>query len=631
MNKYSNMSIEELENEIEKHNFLYWKENSPIISDEEYDLIVEELKNKNPDSKLLIKIQDQNTYGNPVKHEIPMLSMNKNYDLESMQKWAKGLKSKYFIVSSKMDGTALSIIYQHGDLYQASTRGSGMVGEDVTENVKRIKNVPNNISNKNRIEVRGEVVMPLSVFNARYSDTNSNARNLAAGSLKQKKSEESEKRDLVFYAYNILGTDKETEEGKFQYLEEIGFKTVSYKKIEIQDFEKEFDRINNEKFEYDYEIDGVIYCVNDVKTQNKVGNTSHHPRYACAWKIQGEKATTTLKDVIWSVSRNGIATPVAIVEPVELSGAIVSKCTVHHANWVKKLGLKKGCTIEMVRAGGVIPKLLRVTEDKGTPIEVPKEIDGIPTYMDGDFLKLSETENHPDVIVGKLKHFVKVLEMDGFGDKIVQGLFENRLVKEFNDFYTIRKDDMITSLDRMGEKTATNLLKEVDKKRKLTLDVFLRSLGIDELGKHVSKVLLKEFKTLNKIMELEPEELNKIDSIGPIIAHKVCQGLKDHKDLMERLLEHIEVIEPEINDSGTLSGKSFVFTGSLTLMGRKEAQKKVKDLGGETPSGVKKDLDYLVCGEDSENTSKRIKAEKYNSSGANIKIITEKEFSTYLN
>jgi len=618
------MSIEKLEQQIRKHNDLYWNQNEPIISDEEYDKLVEELRDLDPDSPVLSELSE-NTYGNPVAHKVPMLSMDKFYDSQKIISWAKKLKDNYFIVSPKMDGSALSIRYENGKLVEASTRGNGSVGDDVTENAKRIKNVPNIIDFTDDLEVRGEAVMPLSVFNSKYAETNSNARNLAAGSLKQKDPEESAKRGLVFYAYNVLGSGKETEEEKYMFLESIGFKPVDYKKITVSEFEEEFDNINAEKDSYDYEIDGVIFCANTVAIQEKVGSTSHHPRYAAAWKIQGEKATTTLKDVIWSISRNGIVTPVAIVEPVELSGAVVGKCTVHHANWVKKLNLKKGCTIEMVRAGGVIPKLLRVTEDKGIPVEIPEEIDGIETYMDGDFLKLKDISDHPDVVVGKLKHFVAVLEMDGFGDKIVQRLYEAGLLSTFEDFYRLRKFDIVQSVERMGNKTATNLLNEVNKKRELKLSDFLRALGISELGKHVSKILEKKYKNIETIMALTPDELNEIDSIGPVIAEKVCNGLKQNKSMIESLLKHITIKQAGDNKNKKLSGQSFVFTGSL-IMGRKEAQNMVSELGAETPSGVKKDLTYLVCGSSSEGTSKHKKAEKYNSEGSDIKIITEDEF-----
>jgi len=620
-----NMNVDELVALVNEHNHHYWVDNNPQISDQEYDQLILALKDKDPNNPVLKEFAEA-VFGNPVKHDVPMLSMDKAYSLQEIIDWCKKTGDSKFMVSPKMDGTACDLHYSNGKLIRASTRGTGSVGEDITQNVLKIKNVPKTVSFKGEFHARGEVIMPLSVFNANYKDTNSNARNLASGSLKHKDPEESAKRGLAFYAYNVIGNSEiKSEHEKFQFLRDNKFRHVEIHFATTDTLEKIYNDFLEKRDKLDFEIDGVIFTANSVEIQEKMGSNSHHPRYSIAWKIQGESATTILEDIEWSLSRTGILTPVAILQPVNLSGAKIGRSSLHHAGFVVSKDLSKGAIVEVTRRGAVIPHVERVIKAGSEPFEIPEEFEGHKTYMNGDFLCIENPQDHAKVQIEKLIHFVSVIEADGFGSKTIVALHSLGHLKDLDSFYELTVPKLV-SVDRMGEKNAKKLVEQIDGKRSLELNVFLRSLGIHELGKKVSKVLAKKYKTLDRVRSVTVDELSEIDGIGNTIADSVVSGLKESGPLIDNLIKYVSIEESKSPKSGVFTGKSFVFTGSLQKCARTEAQKTVNNLGGETPSSVGKDLTYLVCGENSESTSKRQKAEKLIDSGASIKIITEDEF-----
>lgn len=621
------MSLDDLVKAYKKHNHLYWVVNKPEISDQDFDLIERKIRQLDPNHPALDKLHHA-PINSPVKHDPPMLSMNKAYSLDEVEKWAKGTGDTKFMSSPKMDGTACELRYYKGRLVQASTRGTGTKGEDITQNVLRIKNVPKKISYQGTVYIRGEVIMPLSVFNKKFAGSNSNARNLAAGSLKHKDPEESEKRGLVFYAYEVIGNPAlKSEHDEFQFLRDNKFRHVEIHFAEVDDLERIYNLYLDKRDEFDFEIDGVIFTANNVDIQGKLGANSHHPRFAIAWKIQGESSTTTLKDIEWSVSRTGQVTPVAIVEPVQLSGAMVSKASVHHAGFVLSKKLSKGATIEMTRRGGVIPHLERVTKAGSQLFQIPTQVDGYDVEMVDDFLYLKEPEKHPVVQVARLTHFCKVIEADGWGDKILAQLYKAGLLKSFSDLYTITGAELMNGIERSGARLVSKLLTEMNKHRELELAVFLRALGIDELGKSISKQLAEEYKTLDRVRQVTRTELEALDGVGEKIAEAVVSGLHKNSSTIDQLLKHVTVKDyQKVVKTGKFSGKSFVFTGTLSHMGRKDAQKLVVSLGGETPSSVSKDLTYLVVGGDDTNSTKYKKATSLNSNGSSIEIISEDDF-----
>lgn len=626
-NDYSKVGIKELERLVRHHNHLYFVEHRPEISDEEFDKLVEELKRRNPDSKVLQEIgSDLTTESQKVRHGMPMLSLDKAYDIETMDNWASKFEGK-IIASPKIDGCAVSIQYnEEGELSRGATRGNGIIGELITKNVLEVKDIPKKINLKNA-EVRGEIYMKLSTFK-KYSKEFANPRNLAAGAIKQKNPEKTAEYNLSFWGYDILGIDAETEVQKRKYLQENKIPTVEWKLIKKDEMQKIYESYLERVGESDFETDGVVYKVNDISEQERLGSTAHHPRYAIAYKFQGDAGETILKDVEWSVARTGVVTPVAVVEPVQLSGAKVVHASLHNYGMFKKLGLTKGAQVLMMRRGGVIPNLEKVIKPGKSEFKAPSECPscGAPLEARDDFLYCTNTKNCMKTKMAELEHFIKTVECDGFGTKLIQQLYENQLVVDPADFYSLTKDELM-QLDRMGDVLAEKLIRNINAKRELDLEVFLRSLGIREVGRHVAGILSEKYKTLDNILKLKKEELAEIHSIGEVIAENVVDGLREKRNLIDKLLEEIKIKKPaKTSKKGPLADKKVLFTGSMLSMDRKEGQHKVENSGGIVATSVTKDLDYLVVGDGGGAGSKLTKAEKLVEKGEKVKIISEKEF-----
>jgi DNA ligase (NAD+) len=532
-------------------------------------------------------------------------------------------------VSPKIDGCASSIRYdERGRLVLAATRGDGAAGEDVTANVRRIKNVPKALPVARAVEVRGEVYMPLSVF-ARYQGEFANPRNLAAGALKMKEDESSAAYELSFLAYDALGLPDEEERDKLRFLAAYGFAVVEHEVVGRNGLKAAYERVAARRAAFDFEIDGVVFKANRVSEQRRLGSTAHHPRFAIAYKLQGEAGESTLVDVEWGVSRTGAITPVAIVAPVVLSGATVTRASLHHAGRFAALGLGRGARVLVVRRGGVIPHVERVVTPGAESLSEPARCPscGGETRRDGDFLFCVSPDSCIEARVAEFLHFVRVLEIEGFGEKLVRQLFARGFVSDVADIFRLTAETL-GDLDRMGETLAAKLVRAVDARREIALDVFLRSLGIAELGKHVAGILAG-LGDLARIRRLTPDALVSIHSIGDAIALSVIAGLGVKAHLVDRLLAHVRVVAvPAREKTGPLAGKKVVFTGTLAKWKRADAQKRVRELGGETPDQVVKDLDYLVVGEGGgAKSSKEKKVEGFKAAGAAISIITESEFS----
>ena len=638
------MSAEQLEKEVAHHNELYFEKNQPEISDYDFDRLVERLKKLKPNSPILTDIPADYSVKEfkKVKHLSEMLSLDKCYDEKDLQDWASKFEGEV-LVSPKIDGLAVELRYDDkGHLILGATRGDGKVGEDITPNVKMIGDIPSKIpldppflkGGQGGFEIRGEIYMRLSVFK-KYKDQFANPRNLAAGAVKQKDPLKTKAYQLSFFGYDILGLDLKTEAEKFKLLHSFHIPTVESKLCKKEKMQEVYEHFLAERDHHDYETDGVVFKANLVSEQERLGVTAHHPRYSIAYKFQGDSGSTTLKEVEWSVARTRVITPVGVVEPVELSGATVTHVSLHNVGLMQKLGLRKGAKVLMMRRGGVIPNLESVLEKgKGEEVKVPKKCPscGSPTEMKDDFLYCTNKEGCRQAKMQELEHFMKVIECDGFGEKLIEKLYDNGFVQDAADFYTLKVKDLL-ELERMGEVLAEKLVGNIQAKRELPLDVFLRALGIRELAKHSSKILVKEFGTLEKIQTVSEEELSAIHTIGPVIAREVVEGLKRKKNLINKLLKYVEVGASALGGRPmrtTLQGKSFLFTGALASMDRKEAEKKVEALGGEIASGVSKDLTYLVIGSEGyknrDKGNKWIKAEQLIAKGSSLKIISEEEF-----
>ena len=638
--RLAQMTVEQLEDELRHHNHLYWDLNQPQIADTEYDRLVRRLQAVAPDSPVLQQMGPTGTgrLGEGVTHSSPMLSLDKCYNDEDLLSWADKFTGDV-VVTPKMDGIAASLRYDAaGRLTLAATRGSGAEGDDITVNVRTIKDIPNEVDIAG-VEARGEIYMRLSVF-SHLSDKYANPRNLAAGAIKHKDPQRCRDYKLSFAAYDLLGDDTvKTEKEKLDRLVAMGFAQMEYRLMGKENLPEGYQHFAQVRGDLDFEIDGVVFKANRLDEQQRLGSTAHHPRYGMAYKFQGDQAQTALAEVSWSVARSGAITPVALIEPVFLSGATVSRASLHNAGFLEKLdllGRYTGAQVIVTRRGGVIPKVEAVAEHaaEGTekicfPTTCPSC--GGPVRRDRDFLYCENPDQCRHATIGALEHFCKVVDIQGFGEKLLAQAHDQGLLESLVDLYTLSSDDLL-GLERVGQILADKLVADVQAHRRMELQVFLRALGIDELGKHVSAILQDRFGTMERVRQVTVEELAAIHTIGEIIARKVVDGLVQKAELVDSLLEQISIEEPrqqeEGDQAGPLAGQSFLFTGKMLHLDRKAAQQRVKAAGGSAPGGVTKALTYLVVGDGAgdRKSSKLKKAEKYVADGADIRIISESDF-----
>lgn len=624
--KYERWDIETLEAEIRRHNDLYFVAHAPEIPDVEFDRMVEALRQKAPASPALVDIVSDvrsATRAN-VEHRHPMLSLDKCYSYGDLEAWG-GKFAGGFIAMPKVDGVAMSLRYDaHGQLTVAATRGDGRFGEEVTANARYVRTIPQAIP-LHSVEVRGEIYLPLSIFRKEYAQAFANPRNLAAGAIKQKEAKKTLSYRLAFLAYDLLGTACTTEVEKRKALARCGFDTVAWAFVSYTaGLRTVGDRFLAQRDVYDFETDGMVVRVDAVQEQQRVGATAHHPRFAIAYKYQGDSALTTVTDIEWSVSRSGTITPIAIVEPVQLSGATVSRVSLHNYGLAKKLGVGKGARAIVMRRGGVIPHLESVKKAGTSVLRAPTACPscGRAVRTEDDFLFCTQPESCGVSRVGVLKHFLEAVDCEGFGPKILEQLVSHGLVNDPADLYRLTVDDLVT-LERMGEILANKLVVHVQACRVLPLEVFLRALGIPELARQTSRILAG-FDSLARVRAITHKELEEIHGVGPRIAASVVAGLKSRRALIDKLLRYVTITENVPATTGRLVGKTVLFTGSLVALQRSVAHKLVEEHGGRVASGVSKQLNYLVVGE--APGSKLKKAQQLLAQGADLTILSEKEF-----
>lgn len=648
-------TADELEALIRRGNVEYWDKHAPTLPDALYDQLVERLKRMNPDAAVLsamgpsapaepalaadeaVLLPPGERFGAGVIHKRPMLSLDKCYNEVDLQAWATKFTGE-IVVMPKMDGVACSLRYDRkGKLVLAATRGSGVEGEDITANALDIPAIPAQLKTKGvELEIRGELYMKLSEF-ARFKGDFANPRNLTAGSIKQKDRSKSRAAHLSFFPYDVIGPDFADEREKFALLVELAFAEIDHEFVPREQLQAAYERFAKARAGLDYEIDGVVYRTSSVKEQQRLGLTGHHPRYAIAYKFQGDSGVTDLLDVLWSVSRTGVITPVALLEPVELSGAMIGRASLHNLNIFEALGVTHGCRVEVTRRGGVIPNVERVIEagPHARSFELPTQCPacGSPTIRqkkrEGEFLFCSQPKKCVQARLGELEHFAKVVDIQGFGPKVITAAVDAGLLSTPADFYTLRAAEL-EELERLGEKSAQNLIDQIEAHRELPLAVFLQALGVEHLGKQNAQLLAGEFEDLKKIRGLQRDDLMTVKGIKDAIADAIVDGLAARAELIDALLKHVEVLrgeKPEPVAGGALTGKSFVFTGTLEGFTREQAQARVLALGGETPSGVNKALSYLVVGAGKgAKSSKQKKAEELIAAGAPLKVLSEAEF-----
>ncbi len=640
-NLNSDKKINELEKSIVLHRKLYYSGN-PQITDEAYDSLEEQLRAIAPNHPLFEQVGSEEVLKessfSKVPHEPKMLSLNKVYTLEEYLNWLPK-EAKEGVVTPKVDGFAVKLAYQkQGSVYvleTGATRGNGSVGEDVTENIKQVHDIPHEIEASalseapESFQVRGECYMKKSRFAvlSKEEDSVESCRNVAPGSIRNKDPRVTKQRGLNFFAYNILGLNTETMTDNFHLLASIGFVPVEHQTIHLQDkpeeIFKQWDTRRTEEVD-DYYIDGIVFMVNDLSLFNALGTTAHHPRGAIAWKFKSEETETTLREVQWSVSRTGLINPVGIYDKVFIEGANLTNATLHNISQVKELGLGIGDRIVVARQGGVIPKIIRVKESKGSPIVPPstcpacswettvKNEAGIETLH-------CMNSNCPAVTKAKLLHFIRMMEIEDIADSMISKLFDAGLILEPADIYKVTVDD-IESFFKSGKKIAEKLINNINAARKRSLHQLLNALGIPTLGQKLSEDLANHFKNLDALLNTAEEELVAIEGIAQETAQKIIVGLQDRKTIIDNLLNEIEIvslIQDTNRKDGPLQEKTFLITGTLSKP-RKEIEAFIKEHGGSIKSSVSKNLDYLICGSDP--GSKVQKAEKLG-----VPVITEEE------
>ena len=659
--------IAELRKIIEYHNNRYNQQDSPEISDAEYDHLMrelQELENRYPEA-YSASSPTQRVGTAPLakfasfNHPSPMFSLGNAFspeeiiDFDLRIKRLAGVDNISYIAEPKLDGLAVNLIYENGIFKQGATRGDGTTGEDVTQNLKTISSLPlimRNVSGKlipPFIEIRGEVYIekePFRKLNLRRIEENeepfANPRNAAAGSLRQLDSKITTRRPLNIFLYGIgdvKGIDFITHGEALKTLSDWGF-PVNKLIEQAQDINaciKYFEHIGVMRENLPYEIDGIVLKVDNLALQKTLGNVSRNPRWALACKFPAAQATTVVKDILIGVGRMGTLTPVAIMEPVNVGGVMVSRATLHNEDEVLKKDIRIGDTVIVQRAGDVIPEVVKVILEKrplGTkrfemPIHCP-DCNSDIVRMEGEVAHRCVNISCPAQLKEHIRHFASrgAMDIEGLGEKVSAQLFDAKLIADPADLYFLTKDQLV-ALDRQAEKSAQNLIEAIRKSKNPPLDKFIYALGIRHVGERTAKILADHFGNMINLIAAKQEDLEKINEIGPEIAAGIVEFFHEHKniDVMNKFSKAAVIPQKkEIQINAPLQGKSFVFTGTMENMGRNEAKTIVENLGGTIHSSVTKKTTYVVAG--SEPGSKLDKAK---SSG--IKIISEEEFLKLIN
>ena len=565
--------------------------------------------------------------------------------VNKIQKQAKeaNIENQNFVVETKIDGLTASLEYKNGIFVRGSTRGNGLVGEDVTENLKTIKNIPQKLTENVDIIVRGEVFISSKDFeemNLKREEegleTFANARNAAAGSLRQLDSNITKTRPLDIYVYNIQkieGKEILSHYEALNYLQKLGFNvnpiTILCKNSE--DVKKAIEEIGQKRNSLTFGIDGAVIKVDDLKYRDILGTTAKNPRWQIAYKYPPEQKETKLIDIVCNVGRTGVITPLAILEPVQVAGSTISKTTLHNEDFIKEKGLKIGDTVLIQKAGDVIPEIVKVLKERRTGEEkefkMPERcpVCGAKTIrLEGEAAIRCTGTECPAKLYRNLVHFVsrEAMNIDGLGENIIDQLLSKKLISNIADIYKLSFED-IASLKKNGTKFADNLINAIENSKKNDLYRLLTALGINHIGAKASKILAKKYKTIDNLMQANLEELSEIADIGPIMAKSIVEFFEEDqtKDLIEKLKQagvNTESLEKE-EQNQKFEGLTFVLTGSLEKYTRQEATDLIEKFGGKVSGSVSKKTDYLLAGEDA--GSKLTKAQSLG-----VKIITEEEF-----
>ena len=654
---------DKLRQEIRHNEYLYYVLDAPEITDAEYDRMMvrlRELEARYPDS-IPADSPTQRVGGRSssqfteVRHLEPLLSLSNVFSAEELRAFDERVRSGLpagskveYVMEPKIDGLACSLIYENGKLVRAATRGDGVVGENVTANVRTIRSIPLTLkvpegeAVPELLDVRGEVYMPRQAFmrlNEQRAERGesefANPRNAAAGSLRQLDPQVTASRSLSFFAYYLVGEGAQPKHSEsLALLARYGFKvSENYKVVEnIDEAIKYIGDFNELRQGLSYDTDGAVIKVNDVYQQRILGATGKDPRWATAYKYPPEQAETTLEDIDWRVGRTGVLTPTAVLTPVKLSGSVISRATLHNEDFIRAKDIRIGDRVLINKAGEIIPEVLRVVVEKRTGDEKEVEIPNVcpecgwRVERQGEEAAIRCTNPHcPALGREGLIHFVSrdAMNIDGCGPSVINALLDAGLVRDAADLYSLRKEDLL-KLERMGEKSADNLLTALAESKKNELDKLLFALGIRHVGAKVARILATEFGSMEKLQQAQPEELAQIRDIGDKIAESAVTWLNvpANIDLVERLAAAgltMTFTPPASQEDNPFFGKTLVFTGTMPTLGRAEAKTMAQDVGAKVSGSVSKKTDYVIAG--AEAGSKLEKAQQLG-----VTVIDEAEF-----
>ena len=654
---------DKLRREIRHNEYLYYVLDAPEITDAEYDRMMvrlRELEARYPDS-IPADSPTQRVGGRAssqfteVRHLEPLLSLGNVFSAEELRAFDERVRSGLpagskveYVMEPKIDGLACSLIYENGKLVRAATRGDGVVGENVTANVRTIRSIPLTLkvpegeAVPELLDVRGEVYMPRQAFmrlNEQRAERGesefANPRNAAAGSLRQLDPQVTASRSLSFFAYYLVGEGAQPKHSEsLALLARYGFKvSENYKVVEnIDEAIKYIGDFNELRQGLSYDTDGAVIKVNDVYQQRILGATGKDPRWATAYKYPPEQAETTLEDIDWRVGRTGVLTPTAVLTPVKLSGSVISRATLHNEDFIRAKDIRIGDRVIINKAGEIIPEVLRVVVEKRTGDEKEVEIPSVcpecgwRVERQGEEAAIRCTNPHcPALGREGLIHFVSrdAMNIDGCGPSVINALLDAGLVRDAADLYSLRKEDLL-KLERMGEKSADNLLAALTESKKNELDKLLFALGIRHVGAKVARILATEFGSMEKLQQAQPEELAQIRDIGDKIAESAVTWLNvpANIDLVERLAAAgltMTFTPPASQEDNPFFGKTLVFTGTMPTLGRAEAKTMAQDVGAKVSGSVSKKTDYVIAG--AEAGSKLEKAQQLG-----VTVIDEAEF-----
>ncbi|MGD1025278.1 MAG: NAD-dependent DNA ligase LigA [Candidatus Sulfotelmatobacter sp.] len=661
--------IEALREKIRRHEYLYYVLDQPEISDADFDKLMRDLKDLEAEHPELITGDSptQRVGGKPregfvkVPHSSPMLSLDNTYSEEELRGWERrvhelsGRNDVDYVCELKLDGMSLALIYEDGKLVRGITRGDGSVGEDVTLNVRTVRSVPLSISKEKLkkagipadFEVRGELLMPLAAFKRMNQERESkglslfaNPRNATAGTVRQLESRVTAERRLDYFSYMLLQDGRTYFDRHWKTLDALeaaGFKVNQNRKL-VHSMEEVWAFIQEwagKRESLAYEIDGIVVKVDRTALQDELGFTGKAPRWAIAYKYAARAGITKLEDIRVQVGRTGKLTPVAMLAPVLIGGTTVRNATLHNMDEIERLGVKIGDWVQVERGGDVIPKVAKVIEDKDHPrgtkiFQMPEKCPVCCTKVvrtEGEVDYRCVNANCPAKLRETILHFASrgVMNIDGMGDALVNQLTDRGLVKNVAEIYKLTKADLL-SLERMGDKSAQNILDEIENSKKLPLERVIYGLGIRMVGERTAQFLAEHFGSMQALEKAGVEELQDVNEVGPRIAKSIVEffGIVANRKLVERLREAGLTLTGKKKERGTkLAGKTFVLTGTLAHFTRDEAKKMIEDAGGKVTGSVSKKTDYVVAGSDA--GSKLDKAKELG-----VKVIDEKEMKGIL-